>query len=176
MNIMVEWYILHVNEEKERKVAEILNRKLSPKLYRPFIPQKEKFFRRAGVTSIIKAPCFPGYVFIESQTTADEFLDGAKRLIWSIKEVHSLLSYDGKDDIAMADIGLLKQLMGGGDCITVSSGNIVDGCAKIESGALVGMESLIVSVNRNRKIAEIEFKLMGETKRIMVGLEIISKS
>jgi hypothetical protein len=37
--------------------------------------------------------------------------------------------------------------MGGGGCIRVSRGNIVDGRVQIESGALFGHESMIVKLN-----------------------------
>ena len=172
---MAEWYIVHVHLGKEDKVAGIINRKLLAHLYRPFIPQKEIFFRRAGITKIERRICFPGYVFIESQTTAKEFLDTAQRLIASIKEVYSMLSYDGKDDIALTetDMGLLRFLLGDGDCIKVSRGIMVDGVLKVDSGALVGKEETIVKINRSKQIAEIEINLMGEKKHITVGLEII---
>jgi transcriptional antiterminator NusG len=175
---MAEWYILHVHLGKEEKVEGILKKKLPSNLYRPFIPQKEKFFRRAGETSIVRAVCFPGYVFIESHTAVGEFMNAAERLIWSIKEVYSLLSYSGKKDITLTenDTELLRQLMGGGDCIKVSRVNIIDDVVKIDSGALVGKESLIIKVNRRKQIAEIEIKLIGGAQRIMVGLEILPNS
>ena len=172
---MAEWYVLHVHLDREEKIAELLKRKLTPQLYRPFILQKEKFFRRAGVTSIVGGICFPGYVFIESQTSADEFLDAAKQLLWNIKDVHSLLSYDGKEDIALREnsMMLLKRLIGEGDCIKVSRGHIVDGIARVDSGALVGMDGLIKKVDKHNKTAEIEVTLMGEPQRIRLALEII---
>ena len=92
----MEWYILHVHIGRENAVVEILRNKLNTALYRPFIPKQEIFFRRAGVTSIQTKHCFSGYIFVESKTTAERFLDDAEGIIRSIKEVYSVLSYDGK--------------------------------------------------------------------------------
>jgi len=44
---------------KEEKVAEMLRNKLLAKLYRLFIPEIEKYFRRAGITKTESFICFP---------------------------------------------------------------------------------------------------------------------
>jgi len=173
---MNEWYILHVQIGREEKVADILKNKLSSKLYRPFIPYKEKIFRRAGVTTTFSTICFPGYVFIESNTAAKVFYDNTKRLIWSIKEILSILSYDGKENFALVESErlLLSMLLKDGDCIRVSSGIIVDGVLHVQSGALVGLENHVVKINRSRMYAEIEVAILGNIQRVGAVLQVLS--
>jgi len=175
---MIEWYVLHVHMDRETKIAEILKKKLPAALYRPFVPEKESVFVRAGIAKIEKHICFPGYVFIESNTSAHEFIEKAGPVIRAMKEIHSTLSYDGKNDIALAEdeVAVFKKLLNKNDCIEVSRGNIVNGIAQVESGPLVGMEESIRRIRRPKKSAEIEILFRGEPRRINVGLEIISKS
>ena len=175
---MLEWYIVKVHLEREMKIAGLLKSKLPSDLYYPFVPQKEFYFRRAGNTKIERKICFPGFVFIESHTTTKDFLNAMKPLLWYVKEINSILSYDGEKDIALteSDIGVLKQLMDEDGCIEASRGDITDGVTRIHYGALAGKEHLIKKINRHKKSAEIEIKLMGEIQRITVALEIISKN
>lgn len=173
---MVEWYVLHVQPGKEAKVTEIIKSKLSSKLYRPFIPYIEKYFRRAGITNREKRICFPGYVFIESQTTAVEFNKVASNLLFSIKEVYSVLQYGAsKDEISMPkhEQTFLKRLLSENDCITASQGTIVDGKVQICSGALLGMEYAIKKIDRHKREAKIKVVLLGKEHLITVALEIV---
>ena len=175
---MVEWYIIHVHEGKEEKVAGILKDKLPSALYRAFVPQREKYFRRTGVTKIERSVCFPNYVFIESHAPSSAFKGAAFGLLYSIKEVYSILKYDGKDDITLQENEreFLQRLLGTDDCIRVSSGDIIDGKLKIASGALMGMENAVKKIDRHKMTAELEITIMGKTQRMPVPLEIKTKS
>lgn len=165
-------------QTKKKKVVAILSNKLNPNLYRPFIPLIEKSFRRAGITTIEKRISFPGYVFIESHTSVAEFNGVTFRLLYSIKEVYAVLRYGGKDNIAIAEDErlFLSKLLGDNNCIELPSGVIEDGIARVNTGALTGLEHLIKKVNRHRREATIEVNLLGEPKQLVIGLEIIPKS
>jgi transcriptional antiterminator NusG len=173
---MTEWYILYVHTKSENQVMLKLQKKLPSNLYRIFIPYKERFFRKEGILKIEKEICFPGYVFIESKTSANEFRDIAMKYIRNIKEIYSILSRYDKNDIALkeSEKQFLEKLLCNCDCIKISYGNFTNGVIHINSGALLGMEKYIMKIVPHKRLAEIEIMILGETKRMFLPLDLTS--
>jgi len=61
-------------------------------------------------------------------------------------------------------------------CIDASKGFIEGDRVKIVSGALMGMESKIIKVNKRKCSAVIEIDMFGVTQRMTLMLEVLEKS
>ena len=48
-------------------------------------------------------PCFPGYVFIESNKPTMEFMEDAFPVVYKLKDAYRFLCYSDKYDIAMRE-------------------------------------------------------------------------
>ena len=143
----------------------------------PFVPQKTCVFRRQGQKSLFQKICFPGYLFIESNKPADGFIEPVRPIVYKQKEAYKFLSYGGVGDIAMHEderVALSKLL--DNDCrIDMSKGFKEGDSVKVISGALVGCESTILKINKNRHEAVIAVKMFGSMVSISVGFDVIEK-
>ena len=170
------WYVLFVKTGSEERVVRLIKRDLNGDEFFPFIPKKECIFRRQGKKSIFEKICFPGYVFIESNRKAEDFLAHIFPTVYRIKDAYRFLYYsDNRFDVAMREdeIQALDMILDSNRCISISAGFKTGDSVRIVSGALVGCESEILSINMNRKDAVISMNVFGDQKRVSVGLDII---
>jgi transcriptional antiterminator NusG len=78
-------------------------------------------------------------------------------------------------ELKEAELNFLKGLLNEEHCVEMSHGYIVGGLATITEGSMVGYEGYIKKVNRHKREAILEFELMGSTREITVGLNIIKR-
>lgn len=60
-------------------------------------------------------------------------------------------------------------------CIDMSMGVIKHGRVVVQSGPLRGREAMIVSVNRHKNVAFVEFEICGRMVKTKVGLGIVNR-
>jgi transcription antitermination factor NusG len=130
-------------------------------------------FRRQGETFPFQKPCFPGYVFVESVMSLDEFMVS---LIQRVKSLYKVLSYDGKSDIALDEEErvLLDSLFGKERCIDIPRVRRERGEFKIISGSLVGYEDKVIKID-NKKGLWVEFKMLGKKLKTVLGVEVVGE-
>lgn len=174
---MENCYLLFVKTGYEERVVDKLKTKLDSSLFLPFVPTKEKFFRRNGITTKEKELCFIGYVFVESELYSDEFIVKMSPIIRTFGDIYKIVNYGNKRDIAMRENEqfMLNSLYGSKHCVEASVGFMEGDIIRIEDGSLIGMESTIKKMNRHKREAIIEIELMGALRRVTVGLEILKK-
>lgn len=141
---------------------------------------------------------FPGYVFIVvdlsenakkkrlSDTVEIEQMPGnmkpeklkeMEQEICRIKGVIELLKRDGKPAVLNEEeVQLLRMFDDRGQRVEMSEGVIERSKIKVYSGPLVGKEKYIRKIDRHKRRAFLEMPIFGETKRVQVGLEIVSKN
>ena len=174
---MIYWYVLFCRTGAEERLAEKLKYKLGEG-YLPFVPQKTCIFRRQGQKSLFQKKCFPGYVFIESDKPAEEFMERAFPVVNKQKEAYKFLFYGDRADIAMLEEErvALSRILGNDYCIDISTGFKEGDSVKVISGALVGSESKILKLSKNRHEAVIEVMMFGTMVSVSVGLDVIEKT
>jgi len=174
----IYWYVLFVRTGAEERVAERLKRNPACSSFRPFVPQKTCVFRRQGQKSLFQKICFPGYVFIETELPAAEFISQAFPVVYKLREVYRFLNYGNESDIAMRDEEriVLSQVFGKESCIEISMGFKEGDSIRVISGALEGKESKILRINNNRHEAVIEINMFATATLVSVGIEIIEKT
>ena len=171
-------YVLFSRTGAEEKLSNQLNNELGGEGFLAFAPQKYCVFRRQGQQSSFQKTCFPGYVFIESSKSVNEFMKQKFPAVSRTKDAYRFLCYGDRYDIAMREeerVELIK-LIGKDHCIDISTGFREGDSVKIISGVLVGNESRLLRINRNRKEAIITLNMFGSPIEVSVGLELIEKS
>lgn len=171
-------YVLFVKTGQELTIAHHLKSKLDSSMFLPFVPTKEKYFKKDGKINTEIEVCFHGYIFIESNLYADRFRIEIFPIIRRFEGIYSIVSYGDKRDIAMHEGERLALLSLYGDkyCIKNSVGFIKGDKVKVHTGPLSGKESIIKKINRHKREATIEIEIMGGLHHINVGLEVIKKN
>ena len=174
---MMYWYVLFCRTGSEERLVERLKNSISSEDCLPFIPQKTCVFRRKGKETIFQKMCFPGYVFIESDKPAAEFIKYSYPVIHKLKDAYRFLSYGNRFDIAMLEEEriALSMMLGHDKHMDISIGYKEGDSVRVISGALVGNESKILSINKNRHEAVIGISMFGMNVSVSIGLEIIEK-
>lgn len=172
------WYIFWVFTGHERKVQNRIEKQFSDEGIVPFIPMWEALFKRAGKVKKELNIAFPGYVFIESDLEAIEFLHRTHDFVRASKDITGILRYGNSNEIAVRENerSAFLSLCNGNRCVESSMGFIEGDRFYIESGPLVGMESSIKEINRKKMEASFDFEFLGGTRRITVGLELLRKA
>lgn len=175
MNKM-DWYVLFVLTGKEHKVEKLLKKSLDQNVFIPFIPLQERLFKISGSIKKEIKPLFPGYVFIESETSSQEFIKNIKIFISISSDIISILRYaDNSFAMRYAERQMLLSLCNEDHCIESSSGIIVGERVHITDGPLKDRESIVRKVNRHKRQAWIEIEFMGEIRLIGVALDVVEK-
>ena len=112
---------------------------------------------------------FPGYVFV---VTDD--IDGfrlASRVVPRITKV--LGAEDQAIPLSEHEVELLHQLANDEYVVELSKGIKIGDRLKVTDGPLVGMEALIIKIDRHKRTATICVPMMGRVVETVVGLEVL---
>jgi transcriptional antiterminator NusG len=174
---MNSWCVLFVKTGAEEKLCKTVTSLVEISLISPFIITKEKYFRKSSGGILRKNICFPGYLFIETGLPAEKLTESIQEVIQHTKGIYRLLSYTDTHDIFIREreISVLKTLCGESVCIKNSVGIIIGDTIRINSGPLVGMESIIKKIDRHGRSAIIELNFLGALRNVTVPLEITAK-
>lgn len=172
------WYVLFVRTGCEEKLVAALKASFDKSVAIPFTPTKTGVFRRAGKKSLFQKICFPGYIFIESTLPPLALAKYSFVILNRQKDIYRFLSYEGRFDTAMreSEREALSKLLGKERSIDISMGLREGDCVKIISGPLLGLESRIVKIDKNRQNAVIIINMFGDELEMSVGLSIIEKT
>lgn len=137
-------YVLFVKAGKERKVEQYLEKQLNPEVSIPFIPLQETLFRRSGIIKREIRFLFPGYVFIESILSDQQFMQDISPVINRYSDIIGLLKYS-ETEISMkeSEKNMLITLCDNEYCIGASFGVIEGDKIHITEGPLKGLESIV---------------------------------
>lgn len=135
----------------------------------------ETFFRKEGKITKEIRPAFPGYIFVATGISNDEFIVRAKKCVSTSKSIMRLLCYGDTNDAAMRDEerAAIDSLWKGKGCVETSAGFLKGDRILITEGHFKGQESIIKEIHPRRRQAVIEIRFMNELRRVTVGLEII---
>ena len=172
------YYVIQVKTGKENKTIEAIKEQLKDKegfdIFAPYRKVLKKY--KGGVIKEVIERCFPGYLFVETDSPKDLFFD----LYW-VPGYTRLLGREGltynfaplsKDEARMIDILYSANT----DRITeisdieVREGQIV----RVLSGPLEGLLTQVKSVNLHKRTVTVEFMLCGRLVEAKVGINIIT--
>ena len=172
------WTILFVRTGWEEKLVSVLKEKLNPNEYSPFVPSKETAYRRSGIISKVRKPLFPGYIFVQTEIEPKLIASKLTLALTSVKGIYSILHYgEDRNDVAMREEERLcwERLFNADFCVVGSVGFIEGDVVRITTGSLVGLEGQIKKINRHKRSAIVEMKMMGAVRDVVLMLEVIAK-
>ncbi len=171
------WYVIQVFTGDEEKIVRMCDEIVGicdcegSVLQKCFIPYALRKRRYCGGWHMEKKPLFPGYVFLTSSEPEVLFLSlkrvpGLTRLLGTGEEIVPLSAGEEK---------FLIKLGGEKQIVESSIGVIENDQIIITSGPLLGMEGCIRKIDRHKRAAWLEVRMMGRTIEAQVGLEVVEK-
>ena len=173
------WYVVQVVGGREENVAHKIEKLVSDETFeRCFVPKCKLRKRYSGEWKTRKEVLFPGYVFVDTKTP-----EAFRVELNNVPAMTKLLSGEGEAGerkfIPLTDEEktLISSFMGDKEYVIKMSEGIIEGDeVRILDGALKGREMLVKKIDRHKRIAFIDLDILGRTKTVKVGLEIIKKS
>lgn len=166
------WYVIQVLTGDEERVSKRCRNALVPETFREvFVPRYLCMKRYQGKWHEEMRVLFPGYFFVDTEQPGEvqEALSVLSRLVKPVcvgKEFVPI--YEREQEF-------LAEMMDAGHVIPMSTGNLVGDQCHIYRGPLQGKTAYICRLDRHKRIAEMEVQLLGESRRVKVGLEIVRK-
>ena len=173
VNLKKHWYIVQVFRGQEKVFVERLKDACD---YYVFVPKRVVLLKRKDGLKKVLEPMFPGYVFIASDLDLMSFKIFYHQSMAVIDGCIKILKY--KDDIEAIyphERQFLERFIDQDQVIDVSHGFVDGDRIRIMDGPLVGKESLIVKIDRHKRIAWVEIALLGEQRIVELSCEIITK-
>lgn len=170
-------YVLFIKSGKENIAVAEIKGCISSKEIVPINYSVEYIFRKHGREYREYKPLFPGYLLVRSQLGDHEFVMATYDCIHKSNNIIRLLRYN-EDMISLRkeEKSYIEDLLQGEEYIKSSSGYIQGDKVVITNGPFVGKESVIKSINRHKRQAVIEISIMGEVRRVIIGLEILRRA
>ena len=166
-------YVFQVKTGSEAKVAEQLQRHVEEDKTVCYVPHFVTMQKKNGEWTQVRKVLFPGYVFAETHDIAPF----AARLSDALVSARLLCQEDGTplriQDEEIAWISALADNVT--KTVDMSEGVIEGDEIRITSGPLKGQEARIRKIDRHKRIAFVEMRLLGRTKTVRLGLEVVSK-
>ncbi len=166
-------YVLQVAGGQEGRVMELIGAFVSDGLVREcFIPRYEVMRRVRGEWHKRNEALVPGYLFVEC--------DRVGQLSKELREVPAFTRLLGNNDVFIPltadETHWLNAFTDVGERVVKMSEGVIEGDRVVVlNGPLMGHEGLISKVDRHRRVAYLDMPVMGRTKSIKVGLEIVAK-
>lgn len=169
-------YVMQVATGRERQTVQLLERVLggAPRA-ELFVPRYRYLKKIKGAWQFTEELLTPGYVYLRTSMLD---IDELAQQVRQAPAFARVLAQDGKIIPLSADEERwLQALSGAGESHVVepSYGFIEGDQVVITEGPLVGFEAQIKKLDRHKRLAYVEVHLMGRTKLIKVGAEIVRK-
>lgn len=176
-------FVMQVATGRELKTVELAERVLQDMRRRGeripeatfFVPRYRLQKKIGGAWETVEELLTPGYVYVHAPRGVIEQL--TQRLVDVPAFTRVLTQEDGSVvPLSEDEERWLVRLTGEGHVVEPSIGVIEGDRVVVTDGPLAGMESQIVSIDRHKRLAFVAVELMGRTKTIKVGIEIVKKT
>ena len=172
------YYVINVKTGKESKTIDAIKTQLKGKegfdIFAPYRKVIKKY--KGGVEKEVIERCFPGYLFVETNSPKELFFD----LYW-VPGYTRLLGREGltynfaplnPDESRMIDI----LYSANSNRTTEISDIVIEEGQKIRvlSGPLEGILSFVKRVNLHKRTVTVEFMMCGRLVEVNVGINIVT--
>lgn len=172
------WYVVQVVGGREDSVVRKIEKQVSEETFAScFIPKYEIRKRYSGVWKTRQEILFPGYVFVDT-ATPDLFRVELNKVLAMTKMLSGENNSGERKFVPLSDEEktLISSLIGDDDFVLKMSEGVIEGdCVRVLKGPLQGRETLVHKIDRHKRVAFVELCILGRTKTVKVGLEIIEK-
>lgn len=168
-------YVMQVSTGRERQTIELLEHVLGSGSKAQFFSPRYRLRRKIkGAWVLTEDLLIPGYVFCTTSMLDIDEVVGQLRRVPAFTKV---LSVNGSFiPLSQDEESWLKALTGESHVVDPSYGFVEGDRVVITDGPLVGLETQIKKLDRHKRLAYVEVRLLGRTKLVKVGAEIVRKS
>lgn len=166
-------YVVQVMAGREERVRRLMLRLLPDVVEDCFTPAYDSMRRVRGEWRLVRGLLFPGYVFV--QTASPRRL--ADRLV-TVPQFTRLLGVTDNTFLPLTDdeVAWLNAFTNAETHVVEMSEGIIEGDrVLVTRGPLRGHEADIVRIDRHKRLAVLEIRMLGRLKQVKVGLEIVMK-
>ena len=166
------WYVIQVPTGREEQIIEETKAYgVTPYYEELFSPRCERKRKYLGEWHLESELLFPGYLFVITSR--------AEELYRALKRIPRLTRLVGTGEkwtpMTPDDVRLVELLTGPDRTAHFSEGYIQEGKVTVTSGPLKGLEDTICRIDRHKRLAWLEVKLVERRVEVMAGLEIVRK-
>lgn len=167
-------YVIQTMSGREARVKALIEKIVGPELVSEcFIPTFVVRKRYGDEIRLKEKKLTPGYLYVVSPD-----IDAASRALRDVPAFTRLLSQDDRFiPLESADMAWIERLTRPNErVIGMSTGVIEHDNVIVQSGPLKGLEGWISKIDRHKCLAFLEVRILGRTKTIGVGLEIVRRT
>lgn len=167
------WYVIQTRTGQEEEILLFFDCMISKELFQKcFIPKGEWLKRLGGEWQLKINPLFPGYVFVETETPEELFLE-----LKAVPKLTKILGNGAYEFIPLRpeEEEFLRRIMGedGDFVVKVSTIQVSeDGVATVADGILKQFEKDIVRFNLRKRFALVRVFMLGEERTVIFGLRL----
>ncbi len=167
------WYVIQVGGGKERSACRLIERFVPEDLMKElFVPQYEIMRKRRGQWHACTETLLPGYLFVVTSQP--------EKLAVALRGVPAFTRLLGNNDmftpLTDQEVAFVNAFTEPGRRVVRMSEGVIEGDEiVILKGPLMHQTGLIKKIDRHKRLAYLEIQMLGRTKTVKVGLEIVRK-
>ncbi len=167
------WYVVQTVGGQEKHVLDLMNKLVDEGLIQEsFIPQYEVKKRIQGAWKVRTEVLLPGYMFV--------ITDQPGKLREALRSVPKFTRLLGNNDVFTPldeqEVAFINAFTEPDHRVVEFSSGAMEGDEiVILNGPLMNQTGLIKKVDRHKRLAYLEVQILGRTKTVKVGLEIVRK-
>ena len=167
------WYVVQTIGGQEKHVLDLVQKFVDDELIQEsFIPRYEVMKRIRGTWQKRAEVLLPGYIFVVT--------DVPERVQQALRSVPKFTRLLGNNDmftpLADQEVPFINAFMKPDKRIVEFSSGVIEGDEiVILNGPLMNQTGLIKKIDRHKRLAYLEIEILGRTKTVKVGLEIVQK-
>jgi len=170
----IAYFTLQVRTRREDRYLQLADPMVQAADGRLFWPRRSLRIRRKGKWKDVKAPIFPGYLFLEVDAISPD-------LYWGLRRIPGFLRFlkDNQNIVPLPDrdAQILRNLLQFGEVVEKSTAMFDENNRiRILEGPLSGLEGRIVKVDRRKGRAKIRLDLYEEFYLVDFGFRSITKT
>lgn len=163
------WYALFTMTGEEEKVRERLQYRLKEKDLKVVIPKRKLRERKDGIWRQKIRTLFPGYIFLYGLMNMEDY--------YLLKNVPGLIKVLKNDNepciIDEREIRVIGTLIKDSEIIEPSSAIIEGGQVIIKDGPLLGLEGMIICVNKRKGRVKVKMGFQGQEKIVELAISLL---
>ncbi|GAV14216.1 antiterminator LoaP [Paenibacillus sp. chi10] len=180
----MNWYVLFVFSGKEDLVKWLIQKELGIYDIRCCVPKRQVPEKKNGSFYSRIKPMFPGYVFIRTKLDTSLYYK-----IKAMPNVVRLLNYTNKKDLQISsdhaytfqfipnsEMERVLRILNDNETLEFTKVLVRRKKTIVLSGPLKGMDSKIIKIDKRKNRAKLEIDILGGTKTIDIGIELIKPS
>lgn len=167
------WYVVQTVGGQEKHVLDLADRLVGEELIQEsFIPQYEVKKRIQGAWKMRTEVLLPGYIFV--------ITDRPGELREALRSVPKFTRLLGNNDVFTPlddqEVAFINAFTEPDHRVVEFSNGVVEGDEiVILNGPLMHQTGLIKKLDRHKRLAYLEFEILGRKKTVKVGLEVVRR-